>query len=187
MTESKLDLLNQLGQDDVEFLWVVFHDYSGRACAKTAPRPSMPGVVESGVVFAKANLNMDANDHQVSGATMLADSGDFLAVPDPRSYCLMPRHHATALTHAFMRQTDGSPWEGCPRTRLDTIVGKLADEGFSVKAALEPEFALLFRDEDGSVTPINASRMYSLSGLEKANGFVVDLVNESVQLAQVHS
>ncbi len=61
---------------------------------------------------------------------MLADSGDFMAVPDPRSYCLhaaISRHSADAL---FMRQPDGSPWDGCPRTRLDTIVGKLADEGF---------------------------------------------------------
>src|SRR4029078_5249635 len=97
MTDSKRDLLNQLVQDEVEYLWVVFHDYSGRACAKTAPRPSMEGVVESGVVFAKANLNMDYTDHQVRGGNMLADSGDFMAVPDPRSYCLMPRYPGTAL------------------------------------------------------------------------------------------
>jgi len=190
MTESKRDLLNQLVQDEVEYLWVVFHDYSGRACAKTAPRPSMESVIESGVVFAKANLNMDSTDHQVSGATMLADSGDFMAVPDPRSYCLMPRYPGTALTHSFMRQPDGSPWDGCPRTRLDTIVGKLADEGFSVKAALEPEFALVYRDEDGAIRPINASRMYSLSGLAKANDCMVDLMEElagmGVLIPQLH-
>jgi glutamine synthetase len=190
MTDSKQDLLYHLKEDEVDYLWVAFHDYSGRACAKTAPKPSMSSVVESGVVFAKANLNMDANDRQVSGATMLADSGDFMAVPDPRTYCLMPRYPGTALTHAYMRQTDGSPWDGCPRTRLDTIVGKLADEGFSIKAALEPEFALLHREEDGSVQPINRSRMYSLSGLAKANHVLVDLIEEmagmGVRLPQLH-
>ena len=136
------ELLGRLAQDQIDYLWVAFHDYNGRACAKTNPRASMPSAVRTGMVFAKANLNMDINDHQVGGATILADAGDFMAVPDPRSYALLPRYPATALTHSYMREPDGSPWDGCPRTRLDTIVGKLAEEGYSVQAALEPEFYL---------------------------------------------
>jgi glutamine synthetase len=178
MTDAAQELLSRLQADDIEYLWVAFHDYSGRACAKTVPRHSLRGVVRSGVVFAKANLNMDVNDHQVSTATLLADSGDMMVVPDPRSYALMPRYEQTAITHGFLREPDGSPWEGCPRMRLDTIVGKLRDEGFTIQTALEPEFALFYRADDGTLSTINQSRMYSQSGLAKANDFVVDLMTE---------
>jgi glutamine synthetase len=178
MSEPDLDLLEQLERDGIDFLWVSYHDYGGRASAKTIPRPSMRSAVRNGVVFAKANLNMDANDHQVAGATMLANSGDMMAVPDPRSYTVLPRYPGTALTHVYLREPDGSPWEGCPRTRLDTIVSKLRDEGFSVQAALEPEFTLFYRSEDGSLTPINHSKMFSQDGLAKANAFIVDLMTE---------
>ena len=90
-----------------------------------------------------ANLNMAADDHQSIGATLLADSGDFLAVPDPRSYALLPRFPGTARCHAWMRATDGSVWEGCPRTRLTAAIDELRDLGYSVQVALEPEFYLL--------------------------------------------
>src|SRR5688500_16158688 len=115
MTDPDTDLLAQLERDDIDFLWVAFHDYNGRACAKTNPRPGMPSAIRTGMVFAKANLNMDVLDHQASGATLLGDSGDFLAVPDPRSYVVLPRFPRTALMHSFLREPDLSPWAGCPR------------------------------------------------------------------------
>jgi glutamine synthetase len=190
MSDSEGELLARLERDKVEFLWVAFHDYSGRACAKSNPPQSMPNAIRTGMVFAKANLNMDSSDHQVSGATMLADSGDFLAVPDPRSYVLLPRFPGTALMHSWMRETDGSPWEGCPRTRLDKIVAKLGNEGYSVQAALEPEFYLYYRAEDGDLAPITGATMYGQRGLADANEFVVDLLNElagmGIEVAQFH-
>lgn len=185
MSDSNLGLLQQLERDGINFLWVSYHDYGGRASAKTIPRASMRSAVRNGVVFAKANLNMDANDHQVEGATMLANSGDMMAVPDPRSYTVLPRYPGTALTHVYLREPDGSTWDGCPRTRLDTIVGKLRDEGYSIKAALEPEFTLFYRTENGGLTPINRSQMFSQDGLAKANDFIVELMTELATMGVV--
>jgi glutamine synthetase len=111
MTDRDDEVLARLERDGIERLWVAFHDYSGRACAKSNPRHSMPSALRTGMVFAKANLNMDVTNHQVSGATLLADSGDFLAVPDPRSYTLLPRFPATALMHSYMRDSDARPRE----------------------------------------------------------------------------
>ena len=125
---------------------------------------SFRSAVESGVVFALANLNMDINDVQATTATMLADSGDFLAVPDPRSYAVLPRYPRTARVNSWMRATDGQPWQGCPRTRLQGIVDELKAEGFSTCVALEPEFYLLRRGEDGGYAPVNNSRMFTEAG-----------------------
>ncbi len=32
------ELLKRLENDGIEHLWVIYHDYSGRSCAKTVPR-----------------------------------------------------------------------------------------------------------------------------------------------------
>lgn len=172
------ELLRRLEQDGIEHFWVIYHDYSGRACAKTVPPESFRGVVRDGVVFALANLDMDTLDHQPPTATLLADSGDFLAVPDPRSYAVVPRYPKTARAHAWMRATDGSPWPGCPRTRLEAVMEELRREGYSVQCALEPEFYLLTRRPDGEYEPVNLTRMFTLAGLEVEQRFVSRVVEE---------
>ena len=40
-----------------------------------------------------------------------------------------------------MRATDGSVWDGCPRTRLYVAIADLRGLGYSVQAALEPQVA----------------------------------------------
>jgi glutamine synthetase len=171
-------ILKRLADDQVEYAWIAFHDYHGRSSAKTVPIDSVRSAVNDGVVFAKANLNMDSEDHQVAEATMLANSGDMLIVPDIRSYTLLPRFPGTALMHTWMRDKDGSHWAGCPRTRLDQIVADAAAKGYSFQAAFEPEFVLLRSDSGVSYRPVNNTMMYSQAGLAAANDFARDFIEE---------
>ena len=162
-------LLERLDADDIEHLWVVYHDYSGRSCAKTVPRERFEAVAERGVVFAHANLSMRMDDVQPADATFLADSGDFLAVPDPASYARVPHQPATARAHVFMRADDLSPWDGCPRTRLGRILDAYAERGMRVRAGFEPEFFLFRRGADGEYAPADRDGMYTVRGLDRHN------------------
>src|SRR5215216_3943070 len=173
-------LLARLDADAIEHFWIAYHDYGGRAQAKTLPRESFRGAVNDGVVFAMANLNMAADDHQSTGAILLADSGDFLAVPDPRSYAVLPRYPGTARCYAWMRATDGSVWDGCPRTRLAAAIDELRDLGFSTQVALEPEFYLLraLAETGAEYAPVNSTRMFSQAGLATERVFVERVVDE---------
>ena len=141
-------LLERLEAGGMENLWVIYHDYGGRSCAKTVPKEKFAAVAERGVVFARANLSMCFDDHQPAGATFLADTGDFLAVPDPETCARVPWQPATARVHAWMRADDLSPWEGCPRTRLERILGAYAERDLRVRAGFEPEL-ILFRPRRG--------------------------------------
>ena len=161
------DLLERLNADDVDNLTVVYHDYSGRACAKTIPREGFEGVVRHGVVFARANLSFMLDDHQSEGAAFLAETGDFLAVPDPSSYARVPYQEATARVHAFMRTDDGRPWDGCPRHRLAAIVDQFTQEGLGVRVGLEPEFYLFEPVGDGEYRPADQDGMFTLAGLDR--------------------
>ncbi len=172
------ELLLRLRDDGIENFWIAYYDYSGIGAAKTLPPGSFESAVRDGVVFATANLDMDILDHQPESATWRADSGDVLLVPDPRSYAVLPRFPNTAIANGWMRSTDGSIWEGCPRTRLQTMVDALADEGYSIMVALEPEFYLLRPGESGGVEPINRTRMFTVDGLAEAQQFCSDVVAE---------
>jgi glutamine synthetase len=172
------ELLARLESDGIEHFWVTYYDYSGIGATKSIPPEGFASAVETGAVFAVANLDMDILDHQPSTATWLADSGDFLALPDPRSYAVVSRFPRTAKANVWMRATDGSVWDGCPRTRLDRIVEELEGEGYVAQCALEPEFYLLNKLSDTEYAPANATRMFTQEGLQQAQPFSAEVVDE---------
>ena len=171
------EFLARLDEDGVEHLWVTYHDYSGVAGAKNLPKNRFRSAVEDGIAFARANLSFNAIDHQPANARLLAHSGDFFAVPDPDSYAVLPQYPRTARVHTWMRNEDGSPWDGCPRTRLLAAIGDLRDEGYTTMAALEPEFYFLMPDGTGDYEPANRARMYTQNGLALVAGLVREVVD----------
>lgn len=174
-------LLSRLEADGMENLWIVYHDYGGRSCAKTVPKENFAAAAERGVVFARANLSMRFDDHQPADATFLADTGDFLAVPDPATYARVPYHPATARVHAHLRADDLTPWAGCPRTRLERILEAYAERGLTVRTGFEPEFILFRIGDDGEYAPADRDGMFTVRGLDRHYGLwraVIDDLRE---------
>jgi glutamine synthetase len=166
MTDAQ-EVLSRLDSEGIEHLWVIWHDYSGRSCAKTVPKEKFAPVLENGVVFARADLDFNLQDHMAPGSMFTADTGDFLAVPDPNGYARIPYREGTAQVYAFMRNDDGSPWEACPRTQLQRMVETYAAEGFSVRASFESEFILFEPTEDGDYRPAGTEGMFTVAGLDR--------------------
>ena len=160
-------LLKRLDDEAVENLWVIYHDYSGRSCAKTIPKTGFAAVVERGVVFAQANVDFTLEDHQAGGASFMAETGDFMAVPDLNSYAQIPYYEATARVHAFMRTDDSLAWEGCPRAKLQRMVDAYAAEGLGVRVSFEPEFMLFEPTGNGEYRPADRDGMFTVTGLDR--------------------
>ena len=51
---DKRQIVKRLGNEEIEHLWVIYHDYSGRSCTKSVPAERFASVVEHGIVFARA-------------------------------------------------------------------------------------------------------------------------------------
>lgn len=168
------DLLQRTEADDLTGFWIVFHDYSARACAKWIPRASIPSALRRGGVFARANLNFTIDDQQVDHPHFAADSGDMFAVPDPQTYAPIPYRPGIGRVLSHLCTEDGDLWEGCPRGRLRHALKRLAERGFSAQAAFEPEFTLYQRTPDGSHAPLDHFAMYSVDRID-AN---VDLLSQ---------
>jgi glutamine synthetase len=171
------DLLKRLHDDRIEHFWVVYHDYNGRACAKSVPKSAFAGVVEDGIVFARANLDFGLNDHMAADARFLAHTGDFLAVPDPASYRRLAHLPDTALAHAYMMTEQYTPFEGCPRTALRNMMERYVANGMFLTVALEAEFALYHKTGEGEYAPANEDGMFTVAGLNRHIELMQEIVS----------
>ncbi|HUG16830.1 MAG TPA: glutamine synthetase family protein [Thermomicrobiales bacterium] len=173
------DLERRIAADNLSGLWIVWHDYSARACAKWIPAASIPSALRSGGVFARANLNFTIDDHQVTHPHFAADSGDFFAIPDPSTYSPVPYRPGIGRVLSHLCTEDGEIWEGCPRGRLEAVVDELRARGFSAQAAYEPEFSLYRRAADGAVNAVDSFAMYSVDRID-ANHELLALIETTL-------
>jgi glutamine synthetase len=186
---DKQQVLDRLGSEGIEHLWVIWHDYGGRACAKTIPREKFAGIFDKGVVFARADLDFTLEDHMADGSIFTAETGDFLAVPDPTSYAPIPYRARTGRMHAFLRTDGSSAWEGCPRSALQQLVDAYTAEGLSVRVGFEAEFSLFEPVGEGEYLPADTDGMFTVAGLDRhydlLQGIVEALHGMDVQVEQL--
>ena len=160
------ELEKRIEADDLDGLWIVFHDYSARACAKWIPRASIASALRRGGVFARANLNFTIDDHQVEHPRFAADSGDMFAIPDPDTYAPVPYRPGIGRVLSHLCTEDGELWDGCPRGRLQRVLDQLAERGLSAQTAFEPEFTLFARNSTAGYEPMDTFAMYSVDRID---------------------
>ncbi|MBA3414785.1 MAG: glutamine synthetase [Chloroflexia bacterium] len=165
---AALARLEELG---AAHLWVQYADYNGRSQGKSVPRARFAAALAGGITFARANLGFNLTDTQAPDTIFGADSGDFLAVPDPAALAPLPYAPGAARAIAWMRRDDGSPWEGCPRSALRRQVEAYAARGLSLRVAFEPE-AYLFETGPDGPRPIAADGMFTVAALERTAAFL---------------
>ena len=163
--------LARLDELEAQHLWVQYADYNGRSQAKSVPKARFAEALAGGLIFARANLGFNLTDHQAPDTVFGADSGDFLAVPDPAALAPLPYAPGAARAITWMRQEDGSPWEGCPRSALLRQVEAYAARGLSLRVAFEPE-AYLFEAAPDGPRPIPADGMFTVAALERTAAYL---------------
>ena len=174
---DRQDLLNRLAEDEIEHLWVAYHDYNGRACAKTIPKHKFENVIEKGLVFARANLNFTLNDDMAADGIWQAHTGDFLAVPDPAAYWKLPYQANTAIVFSRMMTEAGEAFAGCPRQTLENLLTKYAEKNISITTALEAEFSLFQKAGDGEYAPSSFDGMFTVAGLNRYAELMHEIVS----------
>lgn len=162
---AQQELLDRLTDGEVEHLWVAYSDYNGRTQGKSIPRARFESTLRKGITFAKANLGHNMLNGGAPDTIFDAESADFFAVPDPSSYATYPLVPATGHVYCWMRQEGGDPWEGDPRWLLQRQVDALADLGFTVQAAFEPEGTFFKMGTDGEPVLLERRGMFSIDGL----------------------
>ncbi len=171
------DVLERLQALEADFLWVVYHDYWGVGHAKAVTRERFPDALLRGVTWARANWNIAIDDQLIPHPILAADSGDFLARPDPTTVVPVPYRPRVAETLSDLVDDLGEPWDGDPRGRLKAQVAALAALGLEARVAFESEFLLVAPTEEGGWTPADHGRMFTVDEIEARWDWSADLLD----------
>jgi glutamine synthetase len=172
----------------VDTLWVrfVFVDHGGVPKTKAVHRDGFEKRVRAGVGLAKGVLALDPSGmlHPESG---LSPVGECRLVPDLSTLTPLPFARGQAIVACDMTEPDATtPWEGCPRSALKRVLGRLAERGCRSVASHETEFYVWGPDGPLDRTPYAAS-----FALTAAAEFVAELAETLEEMGirpeQVHA
>jgi glutamine synthetase len=134
--------VRRLIDQGLEFFLCSFVEMSGLPKAKLVPSTHVDDMAVDGAGFA----GFAAGD-----IGQMPHSPDLMAIPDFRSLTVLPwrKNMAWVAGNAFI---EGKPSNYCPRTILQRVLAKAAQQNLVFKTGVEPEFFLV-RQEDGRYVP----------------------------------
>src|SRR5271170_5222813 len=131
--------------DRISLVRFLYADHGGIIRGKAAGTSQLSERMASGIGHTVAMMAMSMLD-QLQSVEGMGSVGEVRIVPDPSTYVELPYAPGAGAMLADLVQPDGTPWDACPRTFLKQAIADLAEEGYGVQAAFEPEFTIGYRE-----------------------------------------
>ncbi len=147
MIRTADDVLRLARELDVKFVRLQFTDILGIIKNVAIPVGMLEKALAGGVMF---------DGSSIEGFVRIEESDMYLR-PDPNTFAVFPwkaKEGTTARLICDVYSTDGTPFEGCPRSTLKRVLQEAREMGFELMVGPEPEFFLFLRDERGRATTI---------------------------------
>lgn len=141
---------------DIEAAQLVLTDASGVGRGKNIAREELEPLFGGGRNVAGSILGLDITGEDVEGTGLVWEVGDAdqSCRPVPGTLVRAPwLRRPTAQVLASLYELDGRPAKADPRHVLARVVGRLLERGYTPVIAVELEFYLLQRGDDGRVLP----------------------------------
>ncbi len=136
------ELKKRLSKDKIKYIMAEFVNIHGSAKVKMVPARAVDGIVTDGAGFAGGAVwGMGQGPH----------SHDLMGRGDPNSYTVIPWQPDQALLFCDI-YVDNKPHPYCSRGNLKRVLAELQKEGYVFNVGIEPEFLLVCRQPDGSIT-----------------------------------
>ncbi len=150
-----------------ELLFVATCDIAGQVRGKAYPISEMDGRRGKGVGWTHSNIMQTAFGPILD--TPFGTAGDLMIVPDADALVRVDFTDGSAAEHFALgdiRNTDGTPWECCPRNFLRTAVAALAGQGgLHLLTSFEQEFVYTgVEDRPGHAYSLGAFRRQGVFG-----------------------
>ncbi len=149
--ETPPTLQAQLRDDNTRFVRVVWCDNGNQIRGKALHIDALIRQMEEGkawgVGLSAAQQAIPVVADAVAPGSGLGPVGEVWLMPDWATLQRLPYAPGQARVMGNM-VSDGQPWPWCSRQFLQRMVQRAADQGFTIKAAFEPEFYLLRQEGD---------------------------------------
>ncbi len=133
------DALTLLREEKVEFLLLQFTDILGSIKTVEIPPNKFSGALEGEVIFDGSAL--EGSHRSIESELLLKPDLETLRISPP-----VAGESRTARLTCDVHDLDHTPFEGCPRTRLKTVLAEYQKMGMEALIAPEIEFFLFRRD-----------------------------------------
>lgn len=154
-------------ENNIRFIRLQFTDLIGTLKSVEVPASQIDVVLNNQVMFDGSSIE----------SFVRIMEADMFLYPDLSTFLIIKDNIARLICDVF--KTDGSVFEGDPRSNLKRIIKKMNDLGFkNFNIGLEPEFYLLKLDENNNPTNItnDNSSYFDLSAIESAGDCLRDIV-----------
>ena len=151
------EVIRQIDSSGLESLRLSFADQHGILRGKTVMARDAAQVMGSGCSMTSTLLTKDTSHRTVypvwsdgGGLDMpeMTGAGDFLMVPDPDTFQILPWVENTGWMQCDIYFPDGRPVPFCTRALCRNALGDLSNCGFDLIAGLEVELHLFALEED---------------------------------------
>src|SRR3954471_24146541 len=160
--ETRKRVCGRIEKEGVEFVLLWFTDIEGHLKSFAVTPGELEGALDDGMGF---------DGSSITGFNAIEES-DMVAIPDPETFQLMPRHsegesHVARMICDIVTP-DGKPYEGDPRYVLRRALDRMASLGFDTfNVGPELEY-FLFRDDKGTET-LDEGGYFAMTTLDAAS------------------
>lgn len=160
------ELLKRIDKEQLETIRFAFADQHGILRGKALMAAAVPSAFSSGVTMTTTLLAKDTSHKTVFpafnkgagiGVEQMTGAADFVLLPDPATFRILPWAHKTGWILCDIYFRDGTPIPFSTRAIAQSSVAKLAEAGFEFVSGLEIE-CHLFKLEDAHLTPADSTQ-----------------------------
>lgn len=160
------EVVKEVGKSGLDTLRLSFADQHGILRGKTVMASEAASVMADGCAMTSTLLAKDTSHRTVypvwqegAGLNMaeMTGAGDFIMVPDPATFHVLPWVEGTGWMQCDIYFTDGTPVPFCTRALCRRELGRLSGAGFDLRAGLEVELHL-FRLLDNHLQPEHSTQ-----------------------------
>lgn len=168
---TEADVFHAVKDLNVRFIRLQFTDILGIIKNVAIPVDQLDKAMAGELMF---------DGSSIQGFVRIEESDMYLR-PDPSSWAVFPWQRDGGITARLIcdiYNSDGNPFEGCPRLTLKRVMEEAAQMGYVAQAGPEPEFFLFERDADGSPTTRSHDQAgyFDLSPIDKGEQARRDMV-----------
>ncbi|SFF80770.1 glutamine synthetase [Halopelagius inordinatus] len=144
LSSAAQDVIDEIEENDVDFLRLQFTDILGTVKNVAVPATQAEKAFTEGIYF---------DGSSIEGFVRIQES-DMRLKPDPETFAVLPWRdgRSARLICDVINTSTGEPFEGDPRYILKQAIARAEEMGYEINAAPEPEFFLFEEDEEGRAT-----------------------------------
>ncbi|MEA3492692.1 MAG: glutamine synthetase family protein [Campylobacterota bacterium] len=168
--------LEYLRHNGVKFIRVLWCDNANIIRAKSIHIEYLENILKDGIKIAKGQMAIPVMYDVVVPSTGLSAVGEVTLVPDTDTLKILPFAKGQASMMGDMKILGSlDPWDNCPREYLKRQIGRLSQQGITIKSVFENEFYLLSRDGDGELVRSD-NTLFAMTGFANRHAdFLLDL------------